>query len=181
MREKVRMMSEEERQAYYKELNEKRKKSRLQAESPDAITYWGAGKKRRTFTAIGKLVNLYYVTTKNNTKMLVSYVKCGAGIKRKVFYCSTKTAENQFLVMKRNTIVQMYGFTVYRTLRNGKKILTHLVIEVGQFATHPRLSEVMEARENIDPKLWKKVTVKGNEEEVNDTLEFLGLLSEDDD
>ena len=173
-------MSEEEKSAYYREKNEKKRKNRLQAETPDAIIYWGTGKKHKTFLAYGKLVNLQWIKINPNYSILASYVKCGSGLKRKIFYCDSKTAENQFLVMKRNTIVQMYGYTTYYIDRQERKVMVHRVIEVGQFATHPRLSEVMSARESLDEKLWKKVNIKGQEEEINDVLQFLGMMNEDE-
>ena len=180
MREKVRLMSEEERIAFYKEKNELRKKKRMMAQTPDALIYWGTGKKHGIYMGWGKLVNLQWIDTKVGKKLAI-YVKCGAGVKRKIFYCFERRSENQALCLHRNDIIQMYGETSYYTNSRGVKVLAHNVLSVGAFATTPRLTEVMNARENIDVKLWKQVKVKGQEEEINNVLEFLELMSEDDD
>lgn len=179
MSRKVDAMTLEEKLAYYRQKNEERKKNRMKATTPDSLIYWGAGKKYGIYMGWGKLANMQWINTKQGRKLAI-YVKCGAGSKRKIFYCFEKTAENQALCLHRNDIIQMYGKTVYYENNRGVKVFTHFVLSVGLFASKPKLVEVMNARENLDVKLWKQVTVKGQEEEVNDALAYINMLSEDD-
>ena len=68
----------------------------MMAQTPDALIYWGTGKKHGIYMGWGKLVNLQWIDTKVGKKLAI-YVKCGAGVKRKIFYCFERSRKSSIV------------------------------------------------------------------------------------